>query len=135
MSQFVCDYHGVHEIPEIKNSTFRNPEPWLIESIAGPQSESGIRVTPGKILSHAPIWQGVNIISGDCGMLPKMLKKRLKDGGSEDNTTHNAFRLVAQRANPLMLSLTFCGRRRQMLTKTCCVKEFLRKESILLEIL
>ena len=107
MSQFVCDYHGVHEIPEIQNSTFRNPDPWLIESIAGPQSESGIRVTPGKILSHAPIWQGINIIAGDCGMLPKMLKKRLKDGGSEDNRTHNAFRLVAQIANPLMQSQIF----------------------------
>lgn len=107
MSQFVCDHRGVHEINEIQNSTFRNPDPWMIESFAGPQSESGIRITPGKILSHAPIWQGINIIAGDCGMLPKMLKRKLKEGGSEDNETHNSFRLVAQRANPLTLSLTF----------------------------
>lgn len=107
MTQFICDNRGVHEVLEIQNSTFRNPDPWLVESIAGPQSESGIRVTPGKILSHAPIWQGINIIAGDCAMLPKMLKRKLKEGGSEDNETHNAFRLVAQRANPLMLALTF----------------------------
>ena len=107
MSQFVCDNRGVHEVRDIRNSTFRNPDPWLIESIAGPQSESGILVTPGKILSHAPIWQGINIIAGDCGMLPKLLKRKLKEGGSDDNITHNSFRLVAQRANPLMLSLTF----------------------------
>ena len=41
------------------------------------RSDSGERVTPLSAMGHGPVWQAVNILSGDVGQLPfmKMVKK------------------------------------------------------------
>lgn len=107
MSQFVCDHRGVHEIQNVDHSGHYDPQQWLVNSFGGGgPSESGIVTTPRAILSHVPIWQGINILAGDVGMLPLMLKRRIGNR-TTDNTSHVAYQLVSRRPNPLMCPNVF----------------------------
>ncbi len=102
MSQFVCDHRGVHEIPEIQNSTLANPDPWMWDAFSGGvRSDSDVRVNTRSILSHPPMWQGINILSGHCAFLPRKLKRRIGDRTTEDRK-HIAYRLMTQKANQWM---------------------------------
>lgn len=107
MSQFVCDYSGVHEVPEIQASTLANPDPWMWDAFGGGvRSDSDVPVNARSILSHPPMWQGINILSGHCAFLPRKLKKRMGDKTTDDRK-HIAYRLMTQKTNPWMHADTF----------------------------
>ena len=44
-----------------------NPEEWIRWGVGSASSDSGVMVTPTSAMRHSPIWQGINIISGDVG--------------------------------------------------------------------
>ncbi len=68
---------------------------WLYQSLVGSSSESGVAVTPNSALSHGPVWQAVNLISGDLGQLP--FRKMVRRGRERSK----------DRANPLDLLMRF----------------------------
>src|SRR5262245_56873849 len=59
-----------------RNTTYRNPEQWLIDWFGGAEVDSGVRVGPNTAMSYGPYYQAVQLISGDIGKIPLPLYKR-----------------------------------------------------------
>lgn len=86
----------------IRNTTYRNPEKWLLDWMLGGQAaDSGVSVGPRSALAYAPYFQGVNIISSDIGKIPLPLYKR-SSAGREKDTRHPAYRLTMFEFNDAM---------------------------------
>lgn len=91
-----------------RNSTYRNPEPWLMEWMyGGMPSDSGVPVNTQSALKYAPFWEAVNLISGDIGKLPLPVYKRLGDSGRERDRKHPAYYLLNYEANAAMTADVF----------------------------
>lgn len=98
-----CDQRG---ITEVQNATLAEPDPWMFGAFSGGvRSDSAVPVTPRAILGHPPIWQGINILAGDCGLMPRHLKQRIQNRSVVDRT-HILHQLFTDVANPWMLSDT-----------------------------
>jgi HK97 family phage portal protein len=94
-------------IGRLRNSTYRNPEPWFLEWFyGGQQSDSGIIVNPANALTYAPYWECIAFISGDLGKIPYPVLKRTAQGRERD-TKHPAYRLMMYEANDLMTADVF----------------------------
>lgn len=66
----------------------------------GVTSSSGERVGPRSALSHAPVWQAVNIIAGDLGQLPMRVMRR-QDDRVADQPSHPVDWLLNHEPNAL----------------------------------
>lgn len=76
----------------------------------GGEADSGIRVTHEKGLTLDPVWQAIQMISGDIAKLPLDLFARGEDGGRDVDSYHPAWYLVAREANEFLSSMTFWER-------------------------
>ena len=75
-----------------------SPAAWFLDwASAGTSSDSGIKVNGYTSLMHCPLWQGVNIISGDIGQVPVRLLRNEFD----EQKSHPAWRLLRLRPNKL----------------------------------
>ncbi len=101
--QIEVDGRGVFE-PQNTNS--RNPDVWLVDSLGGGRSDSGVNVNAQSALSHGPIWQGINILAGDQGMLPLVLMRRDGEDRVED-IGHPSSKVIRDRPNRDMLPHAF----------------------------
>lgn len=54
----------------MQTSGVSDPAAWLIESLGGGSSDSGIRVNQGSVLGSGPVYQAVTLISSALAMLP-----------------------------------------------------------------
>lgn len=72
---------------------------------SGAPTESGMSVTPKTALRLAPVWQAVNMISGDIAKLPLDLFKKDETEGRVVATTHKSRRLVRRRASSNVTAL------------------------------
>ena len=94
--------------PQAQASSASNPAEWLVDWVrGGTESDSGIAVNSASILTSGPVWQAVNVISGDLGQLPLILYKRTADNRKTRDTSHPAARLVRRRPNAEMRINTF----------------------------
>lgn len=75
-----------------------DPEAWEALYGSGSRSDSGVSVTPTKALSHAAMWQGVGMISGDVARMPLDVYRRTQDGREVDKE-HPAWWLVHEQPN------------------------------------
>ena len=73
-------------------------------------SASGVSVTPSNALKYSPVWQAVNLISGDVAKLPLNVYQRLPNGGREKAVHHPAQKLVRRKANSRMAAFQFWRR-------------------------
>ena len=81
-----------------QNTNSRNPDIWMVDALGGGRSDSGVTVNAKSALSHGPIWQGINILAGDQGMLPLVLIRR--DGSEKtEDVQHPASRIIRDRPN------------------------------------
>jgi len=97
---------------ENPNIPLGSPEVW--QSVFGDAStEAGEAVGPRRALTYSPVWQAVNLISGDVAKLPLDVYKRLPNNGREIDTMHPAQFLIRRKCNPTMHSFKFW---RRMLT-------------------
>lgn len=75
---------GVTELPALPRAAASWPDDWFFAppglSSLGRSSSAGVRVSPQTAMSHAPFWQGLNIIAGDVGQLPLRVQRRETDG-------------------------------------------------------
>ncbi len=83
---------------------------WLSRLLGGAWSDDGDayyekRISSEKALSYAPIWHGVNKISGHIGQLPICVYKRLPKG-SERDRDHNLHKLM-RRPNAYQTPIVF----------------------------
>ena len=102
MDNFVYD---VSPAGGVQNSGLANPASWLLSSL-GSRSDSGVVVNTTTSLGLASVWQGVNIIAGDCGMLPLCVYRRRGDQVEEDRR-HPASVLLRQQPNAVMGAADF----------------------------
>lgn len=60
---------GVFEAPQMTG--LARPSDWFVDWVRGQQtSEAGVSVNETTMLTHGPLWQGVNILAGDIGLMP-----------------------------------------------------------------
>ena len=99
---------------ENPNIPLGSPQVWN-EVFGDSGTEAGEAVSPRRALSYSPVWQAVNLISGDVSKLPLNVYKRrpdLGERGREIDTSHPAHHLIRHKANSAMAAYRFW--RRQM---------------------
>ncbi len=102
VSQFIAGQGFDPAAPQA--SGLRKPEDWFFDAIGGGgRSDSGVTVNASTALSHVPVWQAVNILSGDLGQLPwhKMFRTDV-DGDNEKtgkDRKHPAEFMVSKQPN------------------------------------
>ncbi len=67
--------------------------------LAGYESDTGIKITPEKILGIPAVWQAVTMISGDVAKLPLGVYRRIDDERRELDRQHPVNRVIRRRAN------------------------------------
>jgi len=89
-----------------KRSGTANPSQWLIDWVGGGETASGVRVNEQSALRHTPFWSAVRVISSTLAALPFLVYHRLDGGGKERVTEHRVYRLLHDRPNDYIDSLT-----------------------------
>ncbi len=101
---------GVLGVWDEKRATSGTSKPaqWFIDWFnGGSDTASGKSVNEDSALRYTPFWASVRVISGTVGALPFFVYRRLPDGGKERATEFPAYKLIHDRPNELMDSLTF----------------------------
>lgn len=78
--------------------SLKDPSTWDAVCAAY-ESDTGIKITPQKMLGIAAVWQAVTMISGDVAKLPLGIYKRIDDDRRELDRAHPAQNLIRRRAN------------------------------------
>lgn len=118
-SEYIVSGH-VPEVPGVyEGRSIENPNlPLTDAAIWGEYgltsvSDAGVAVNSSTALTYAPVWQAVNLISGDVAKLPLNPYRRradLGDGGRELDRGHVSYQLVRKRANRQMHAFHFWRR-------------------------
>ena len=105
---------GVHraETRGLNEPTFDLSDPHSWQQIFGGEtaSHSGVTVTAKSALEYSPVWQAVNLISGDVAKLPLNIYSRLPDGTKAVDRSHPAQKVLRRYANPGMSAFKFWRR-------------------------
>jgi HK97 family phage portal protein len=73
----------------------------------GQKVSAGVAVNEQTAMNYSAVWAAVNLIAGDIGKVPLVLYKKSADGGKERYENHALYRLIHDRPNPQMGSMTF----------------------------
>lgn len=111
----ILDQYGRELAPQIKNSTFRDPEWWLVDALTYGKGSAGVSVNNGTAMKVGAVFACVRNISDDCAKLPLILYRRM-ERGKERATNNPLYRLLHDMPNPEMASFHF----RQYLTMCAC---------------
>jgi HK97 family phage portal protein len=85
-----------------------HPAKWLIDFFnGGEDSATGLRINKNSALKYTPFWSAVRIISGTIGALPFLVYKRINDEDKEREPKHPIYKMLHDRPNDYMDSLTF----------------------------
>lgn len=97
-NQFVClPGQPAFEVSNLSSGN-TNPAEWFLEwATGGYHSDSGVTVNGYTALTHCPLWQGVNIITGDIGQVPVRLMRNEFD----EQRKHVAWKLLRLKPNTL----------------------------------
>lgn len=79
-------------------SDLSDPADWLLDSLGGSPATSGQRVTVEKSIGIASVYAAVGLLSGQIGLLPFKVYRRVDDQRVEARN-HPAWRLLNQRPN------------------------------------
>jgi len=86
-----------------------DPE-WAREYFGLDKTDAGITVNHRTSLSYAPVWQAVQMISGDVARLPLILTRRAANGDTSSAKDHWAYRVAKHRANLETIAFKFWKR-------------------------
>lgn len=98
-----------HRSLENPNLPLNDASVWAEYGLAN-MSASGVSVTPSSSLTYSPVWQAVNLISGDVAKLPFNVFQRLDNGGRVLDRMHPVHKLVRKRPNVQMSAFQFWRR-------------------------
>ena len=103
---------GLERRSALDNPRFNLSDPGAWEYLFGQQTgtESGIPMNASKALEYNPVWQAVNLISGDIAKLPLNVYRRNADDTREVDINHPVQRLIRRRANSQMAAYKFWRR-------------------------
>jgi HK97 family phage portal protein len=86
----------------------KDPAKWLVDWFrGGRESDAGIAVNERTAMNYAPIWYGVNKISGHIAQMPLVKFVREGERRKRRDTEHAAYRLLKSRANRAMTACDF----------------------------
>ncbi len=88
-------------------STLANPEPWLVEALAGSKAASGVVVNEQTALQATAVFACVKILAETVASLPLPVYRRLPGGGKERATDHYLYPILHDQPNPEMTSFEF----------------------------
>tara|TARA_R100000152_G_C6782231_1_gene219187 strand:- start:12435 stop:14168 length:1734 start_codon:yes stop_codon:yes gene_type:complete len=97
---------------ENPNIPLSSPDVWQ-EVFGSTNTQSGISINPASSLTIAPVFQAINLISGDVAKLPINVYKRMPElgvRGRDVDDNHPAQRLIKYRPNPEMSAFKFWRR-------------------------
>ena len=97
---------------ENPNIPLGSPEVWN-EVFGDTSTEAGEAVSPKRALQYAPVWQAVNLISGDVAKLPFNVYRRrpdLGERGREIDESHPVQKLLRYKSNGAMSAYKFWRR-------------------------
>lgn len=102
-SEIVAAPWGVSEQDAVFSGTDTNPFSWFLSSVAASQrDESGVDVTETTAITHGPVWQALNILAGDFGLIPFNVRKRLPgDKGWENDERHPLASVMQRQTNKI----------------------------------
>jgi len=80
-------------------SSLKEPASWLWDWFGGPESDSGVRVTPASSLWHTGVYAAVRILSESVAQLPLGVFQSTAGGGSNKVTEHNLSTQLATMPN------------------------------------
>lgn len=103
LDQFGRPYAASLENPAM---SLDDPDTWD-DVLGGVEAESGIRVTPRRVLGYPPIWRGINLIASGCAKLPLVVYKRDGDDARERDRKHAAYRLLRRKPNKWVTAFHF----------------------------
>lgn len=77
VTEFYVDSCGVSE-QMVSSSGLAKPADWFVDWVNQQRggSESGVKVNETTILTHGPVWQAVNVLAGDLGLIPFNVRRR-----------------------------------------------------------
>lgn len=84
-----------------------SPGGFLYGGAAGLKTKSGASVSELNAMQLAVVWCCIKILSEDTSSLPLHLYRRLPGGGKERATSHPLYRLMHDRPNPEMTTMSF----------------------------
>ena len=106
MDNYTIQVSAMGQHHAIQASGTENPAVWLTHALGGPSSDAGVKVNATTAMTHAALWQGINIIASDVGMLPLALMRQLGDRFDEERN-HPAARVMIEQPNETMSSVDF----------------------------
>ena len=89
-----------------KTSGVSNPATWLMETLGGTKSKTGLNVTVESSIGLAPVMYAINKISGHVAQLPVYVEREARDG-SRERIQNNTYRLLNERPSDVMTPFTF----------------------------
>ncbi len=103
---------GVYQTRSLENPALSLSDPALWAEVFHDQigTDSGVTINAEKALSYAPVWQAVNLLSGDVAKLPFEVFKRIESEGQRGRDVdkmHPAYCLVRRQANRRMSAFKF----------------------------
>lgn len=92
-------------VPESRQITLANfPQ---LASLLSPMQSAGVAVTETTALNYSAWWNGVDIISSQVAVRPRILYRRLDDDSRERAQTHQVYRLLHDEPNEYMTPFVF----------------------------
>jgi HK97 family phage portal protein len=95
---------GVFEQAENAYSSVSEPAEWFVRALGGTaeSDESGVEINETTVLTHGPVWQAVNVLAGDVGLIPFNVRRRLpNDDGWKIDERHPVHQMLNYRVNYL----------------------------------
>ena len=89
-----------------RRSNLRNPADWLVDSLVGPRTVSGMRAGPAEAMTLPSYYAGLRNISEDVGKLPLKLYERRADGGKREAFDESLWVTLHDQPNSEMSSMT-----------------------------
>jgi HK97 family phage portal protein len=87
-----------------KRSGVANPSKWLKDFFGGRDSNSGVSVNETSALTSTAVYACIRLLSDTLASLPCPVYKRIKPRGKEKATKYPLYKLIHDRANPIMPS-------------------------------
>lgn len=93
--------------PENPKTSLANPDEWLIDIFAGPETAAGVRVNEKSALASTAVFGAIRVLAETIGSLPLIVYERLDPRGKRRASDHRLFPILHDQANPEMTAVMF----------------------------
>lgn len=99
-------------------TTFKNPAQWLIDSLSGGPTKSGLYVNADTALQASAVYACVRVITETLACAPFILYRRGNNGSKERSPSHPVYKILHERPNSWQTPSEF----KEMMTGHCLLR-------------